>query len=301
MQAQVTYLDPLNYPYQQLRTRYEAEYGIMWYHMAPKPRPCFNPELLQELKKFVDFLPYVHKRAPGMEENGALRYTVFASMHPGVFSLGGDLGVFSRLSRARDIEGMRAYARACIDVVYSGMVNHHLPITTISLVQGDAMGGGFEAALCNNVVIAEKSVKFGFPEILFNLFPGMGAHKLLSRRLSLGRVEKMISGGNIFGAGELHEMGLVDIVADDGDGENAVYQFIRNHSRRRNAFQSLLRVRDLLHPVSYEELIAIADIWVDAAMELGERDLRLMDRLLKAQDKMAGQPYAKDEVELAEI
>jgi len=89
-------------------------------------------------------------------------------------------------------------------------------------------------------------------------------------------------------------------VADDGDGEKTVYQFIRNHSPRRNAFQSLLRVRDLLHPVSYAELIGIADIWVDAAMELGERDHRLIDRLLKAQDRMADSLPAKDEAEQAE-
>ena len=214
--------------------------------------------------------------------------------------MGGDLEILSRLARGGDIEGLRAYAKACIDVVYSGMRNHHLPITTISLVQGDAMGGGFEAALCNNVVIAEKRARFGFPEVLFNLFPGMGAHKLLSRRLNPGRVEKLISSGNMYGAEELHEMGLVDVVADDGDGENAVYQFVRNHSRRTNAFQSLLRVRDRLHPVSYEELIAIADIWVDAVIMLEERDLRLIERLLKAQDRIVGSPGAKEMVGQAE-
>ena len=154
------------------------------------------------------------------------------------------------------------------------------------------MGGGFEAALCNNVVIAEKSAKFGFPEVLFNLFPGMGAHKLLSRRLDPGRVERLIASGNMYGADEMHEMGLVDIVADDGDGENAVYRFIRNHAPRRNAFLALLRVKERMHPVSYEELIEIADIWVDAAVGLKERDLRLIDRLMKAQDRAAGTPGA---------
>src|SRR4030067_364615 len=58
--------------------------------------------------------------------------------------------------------------------------------------------------------------------------------------------------------------------------------------RRRNPFQSVLRVRHRIHPVSYEELIEISHIWVDAAMQLGERDIRLMERLLKAQDKMVG-------------
>ena len=53
-----------------------------------------------------------------------------------------------------------------------------LPFTTISLVQGDALGGGFEAALAGDVVIAEKSAQFGFPEVMFNLFPGNGGIQL---------------------------------------------------------------------------------------------------------------------------
>ena len=280
--------------YQQLITKFEPEYGIMWYHMGPKPRPCFNPELLNELKKFVDSLPYYFKMGQSQEEKGSLRYTVFASKHKGVFNLGGDLEIILRMARDRNSEGLREYARACIDVVYSGMVNHDVPVTTISLVQGDAMGGGFEAALCNNFIIAEKSARFGFPEILFNLFPGMGAHKLLARRLDPGSVEKMVSNGKIYGAAELKEMGLVDVLVEDGEGENAVYRFVREHSKKRNAYQSLLRVRNRIHPISHEELIEIADIWVDAAMQLGERDLRLIERLMIAQDKMTSFPSVED-------
>ena len=56
----------------------------------------------------------------------------------------------------------------------------NLPFTTISLVQGDALGGGFEAALCGDIIIAEKQARFGFPEVLFNLFPGMGAYNSCS-------------------------------------------------------------------------------------------------------------------------
>ena len=52
---------------------------------------------------------------------------------------------------------------------------------TVALIQGDAIGGGFEAMLTNDVVIAERTAKFGLPEILFNLFPGMGAHSFLKR------------------------------------------------------------------------------------------------------------------------
>lgn len=280
--------DPCSFHYQQMRTRFEAEAGIMWYAMDPSPRPCFNPILLKELKKFVDSLSYLRSTETGGEGNGALLYTVFASKHPGIFNLGGDLELILRLVQDRDEEGLKDYAKLCIDVVYSGMINHDQPITTISLVQGDAMGGGFEAALCNNVIIAERRARFGFPEVLFNLFPGMGAHKLLERRLDPGRVEKMILSGRLYTAAELYGMGLVDVLAEDGEGENAVYRFVQAHSRRANAFLSVLRVRQRLHPVSYDELTGISHIWVDTALRLGERDIRLMQRLLKAQDSMAG-------------
>lgn len=300
MRFQVSYLDPLYRTYEHLETRYDADYGILWYHMDPKTRPCFNLELLKELKMFVDSLPHFLKRVQSKEKNGSLRYTVFASKHRGVFSLGGDLEIILRMSKDRNSEGLRMYAIACIDVVYSGMVNHNVPVTTISLVQGDAMGGGFEAALCNNVVIAEKSSRFGFPEVLFNLFPGMGAHKLLARRLAPGSVEKMISNGKIYEADELYEMGLIDVLVDDGDGVNAVHRFVKEHSRRQNANMSLLQVRKRIHPISYAELAEIADIWVEAAMQLGDRDYRLMERLLKAQNKMTGSPSVEDRAEQAE-
>jgi DSF synthase len=56
-----------------------------------------------------------------------------------------------------------------------------LPILTVGLVQGAALGGGFEALLSFDYVVAERDATFGLPEILFGLFPGMGAHSLLSR------------------------------------------------------------------------------------------------------------------------
>ena len=65
------------------------------------------------------------------------------------------------------------------------MTNFGLPIVTISLVRGNALGGGFEIALSGDVIIAERSAMMGFPEILFNCFPGMGAFQTLSSRVGL--------------------------------------------------------------------------------------------------------------------
>ena len=55
----------------------------------------------------------------------------------------------------RDRDELLRYGRACIDVLYRNYVGHDLPLTTISLVQGECLGGGFEAALSSDVIVAE--------------------------------------------------------------------------------------------------------------------------------------------------
>ena len=123
----------------------------------------------------------------------------------------------------------------------------------------------------------------GLPEILFNLFPGMGACSLLARRIGLRAAEELILSGKILTAAELHKLGVVDVVATDGQGETAVRNWIARNARRRNGMQAVLRAREFIHPVTREELDGIVDLWVDAALRLTERDLRMMNRLVRAQ------------------
>jgi DSF synthase len=78
-------------------------------------------------------------------------------------------------------------------------------------------------------------------------------------------------------------MGVVDVVATDGQGENAVRNWIARNAKRRNGLQAVLRARQFIHPVTREELDGIVGLWLDAAMRLGERDLRMMNRLVRAQ------------------
>lgn len=267
----------------QLITRFDWDNGAAWYYMNPSPRPCFTMRLLQDIRNFQESMVDLMS---GTREGASLNYLVLASKIPGVFNLGGDLNHFRTSILEKNREGLFRYAKACIDVLYPNAVSLGLPITTISLVQGDALGGGFEAALSSNVLIAERSAKMGLPEILFNLFPGMGAYSLLARRLDPARAERMILSGRMYGAEELYEMGVVDVLAEDGEGEEAVYQFIRKHSRSRNAHQAIQKVRQRFNPITREELMDITTIWVDAALRLEAKDLRVMERLVRAQVKL---------------
>lgn len=270
----------------QLITRFDSVYGIVWLYMRPAPRPCFTPRLLQEVHAYQEQLEGTGGAFVSGGQYCQVRYQVLASRLPGVFNLGGDLQLFSRLIQSRDRDALYRYAKACIDVLYPNAVNYHLPITTISLVQGEALGGGFEAALSSNVLIAERSAKMGLPEVLFNLFPGMGAYSLLARRLDRARAEQMILSGRIYSAEELYDMGVVDVLAEDGAGEEAVYGYIRKHKRMQNTYQAIQKVRQRFNPVTYDELMDITAIWVDAALRLEPKDLRVMERLVKAQDRL---------------
>src|SRR5512142_1218873 len=112
--------------YRQMSTRFDADYGALWCYMDPKPRPCFNTDLLAEIGRFVSTGGLVNRSEKG---SGPVRFTVLASRTPGVFSLGGDLALFVEAARGRNRDVLRRYARSCIEVVHSGVVGYDLPVT----------------------------------------------------------------------------------------------------------------------------------------------------------------------------
>ena len=147
------------------------------------------------------------------------------------------------------------YAEMCVDDLFPWNRNFDLPVTTISLVQGTALGGGFEAALASSIVIAEESCKMGFPEVLFNLFPGMGAYSFLQRKVGRRTTEELILSGNTYTARQLYDMGIVDVITADGTGEAAVANYVRKHGRGSNGRRAFERVRRDFEAVTKEELL----------------------------------------------
>jgi DSF synthase len=252
--------------------------ATLWCRMRPKGRPCFSPALLADIEALqTDLLRG--------DADAAIRYVVMGSAIPGIYNLGGDLGLFASLIRDGDLAGLRRYGHASVAAIHRNHTGFGLPVMTIALVQGDALGGGFECALAHDLIIAERSAKFGLPEVLFNLFPGMGAYSFLSRRIGRTAAERMILSGRIHTAEELHAMGLVDVLAEDGEGEQAVRAWIDRTGRRFNAHQAVCATRRRVDPVTLDELRDVVDGWAEAALRLEEADLRKMQRLAAAQDR----------------
>ena len=271
--------------YEQIEVRFDPEHAVAWTYMKPPGAPCFSFGMLEELRAHEGTIEANGGRLLHEGELKQIHYIVIASKIESIFSLGGNLGWFVPLIKSRDRDTLMRYAKLCVDNIYSRICNYHSPMITISLVQGEALGGGFETALASNVIIAERRSRMGLPEILFNLFPGMGAYSLLSRRVGIKRAEEMIFSGHIYTAAELHEMGVVDVLVENGTGEAAVHDYVSRNERRRNGMQAMFNCRRHLDPISYDELLNITNIWVDAALRLEEKDLKLMSRLGRSQLK----------------
>src|SRR5690606_30471140 len=131
---------------EQLSARFDVGQKAMWSRWNASPRPCFNPGLLRDIRSYYDMLAQTGGIVSDGVEEHPIEYVVLASAMPGVFNLGGDLDLFRGLIDKRDRPGLSVYGRACVDVLYRNYVAHELPVTTISLVQGECLGGGFEAA-----------------------------------------------------------------------------------------------------------------------------------------------------------
>ena len=268
----------------ELELGYDQERRILWQFMAPQGRPSFTPGLLRDMTAALDIVESAFAQPAATDEH-PIDFLVLASRMPGIFNLGGDLPHFMALIERKDEKRLRWYARVCARGQYRRAIDLELPICTIALVQGDALGGGFEAALAHDVIIAERGASFGLPEILFNMFPGMGAFSFLARRLDPIHAERIILSGKVYSAEELHEIGVVDRLAEDGAGINAVQEFVSEYRRARHTRHALLRARKIVTPVSLRELIDVADLWVETALKLGPTDLRKMRHLAKAQDR----------------
>lgn len=262
--------------YTSLDIRYEKDLDLAWYFMHAQPRPCCTPALVAEIQQWFDELA----DSPHQEK---VQYIALASKTTGIFNLGGDLEFTIDLIRQKDRDGLLGYARLCVDTLWQQYMHLDRDITTISLVQGDALGGGLEYALSSDVIIAEKRAKMGMPEILFNLFPGVGAYSLLSRKIGARLAEEIIQGGRLYSAVDMHEMGIVDVLADDGEGEMAVHDYIRKENRSRNGIRAFRAAKRCTNPLEYSELLGVAEIWADAALRLRDRDLRMMERLVLRQ------------------
>jgi DSF synthase len=279
--------------YSQFSTRYDSETSTIWCWMNPEPRPCMNGILIDELMLLQQQLISTYKNQHP-NTIWPFRHLILASKIPGIYNLGGDLELIRKYIVDNEEDKLRDYAYKATNLIHRNINNLDLPITMVSLVQGQALGAGFEAALSCDVIIAERYSQLGFPEILFNMFPGMGAYNLLARRIGSALAERIILSGKTYSAVELYDMGVIDVLAENGEGVQTTEKYLKSRNRSHNTIRSIKKIRQIVHPVTRQSLFDIVDIWMEAAMDLSDKDLAKMERLLLLQKDLKDSKTIKE-------
>lgn len=226
----------------------------------------------------IDELLLTSKVIKGLSDS-PFRFRVLSSQLPGTFSLGGDLAFFVRCIEHQDRGALTRYAYTATTAIYENVCGSgYHDLTTISLVEGEAQGGGFEAALSSHILVAERGTHFGFPEGLFGLFPGMGGAPLLEARCGKANAGEILGSARRWSADELYEKGVVDVLAEKGKGNEAVRSIISDPSW---SIKDLHKER--LQCINEDDLFETVTLWVERAMELPAKQLKAMKFILKAQ------------------
>ena len=280
--------------YKYIRLEWNEEMAAVRVSTCVKPIQCYSLAAMAELQRVFSDIA---------ESKGLVRHYVMTSDVPGVFNFGGDLSLFVLLIRARDIESLSLYGRRCVDLVWWMENASQLGVHTTVLVQGDTLGGGLESVMPFHKVIFERSAQAGFPEVLFNLFPGMGAWNFTIRKSSFAVANEMILSGRLYTAEQLQRHHLVDMVVEDGAGEEAIQTVLQAVHPRLRGTLAALEARRKAAPITHESLMEIVTQWTTAAMQLTDRDLRLMERLARAQVRKAGGAHdgAVEEIKRIEL
>jgi len=121
---------------------------------------------------------------------------------------------------------------------------------------------------------------------MFGLFPGMGAHAILTRKLGAAAADRIILSNKTYSAEEMYELGIVHQLAEPNQGLAATREFFAKNGRRHAGLVGAKRAMRESSHVPLAELKRIVDHWADAALQLREQDLKVMQRLAAAQARL---------------
>lgn len=247
--------------------RFEAEGGV----------PSCTPAVVASLHAAYD------EACAVVNAGTAIEAIILSSNMPGIFNMGGDLEMMARMARAGDRAGLSHYGQQTALLVHRTWDGLGLGIPTFAAVDGDAFGGGCEAALSANFTVLSAGSRLSFPEARFGLFPGMGATSLVGRRTSQAFAAAMIGDGRILDADEALARGLTDRVVPRQTERFVRWALSRLGARGRARLADVASLRRRHARYSRDEALDVVAVWVDAVLAASDRTLTHIERIVKAQ------------------
>jgi enoyl-CoA hydratase/carnithine racemase len=152
--------------------------------------------------------------------DGQISVVIISSAVQRAFCVGADLKERRGVSND-DLRKQRRVLQEGFDALRA------LPMPMIAVVEGFALGGGFELALCCDLIIASATATFGLPEVGLGLIPGEGGTQLLPRRIGLNKAADLLLTGRRVTAEEALTMGFVDRLVPEGLAQDSARELAR--------------------------------------------------------------------------
>ena len=152
---------------------------------------------------------------------------VLRSAKRGGFIAGADIGEFRGMTDVAAIETRLTVAHGVVDRL------DQLKVPTVAVIHGYCLGGGLELALACDLRIALEDARFGFPEVMLGLHPGLGGTVRLPRLINPVEAMTLMLTGRNLRAGRAKALGLVDAVIPERHVRAAAHAAVTGKPRRR--------------------------------------------------------------------
>lgn len=197
-----------------------------------------------------------------------VRAVVVSGSGDRAFCAGSDIGEFEAL-HSRVSEGKLLLEK----LVYRQLAD--LPMPTIAAIEGNALGGGLELALCCDLRVASETARLGLPEVRLAVMPGSGGTQRLPRVVGIARAKELILTGRIISAQQAERIGLVNDVVPAGQVRSAA-----------DAMAAEIAARG---PIAVREAKRLIDGAPDTTLDAGlAAELDASERIFGSEDMLEG-------------
>ena len=205
-----------NGPYRHFKLTRDAD-GIAWllFDRAETSANTLSADVLAELDSALAALE--SERPTGL---------VIRSAKSSGFIAGADVNEFRGATDPRPVETAIGRAHAVIDRLEG------LKIPSVAVIHGFCLGGGLEVALACQSRIAIDGARFGFPEVMLGLHPGLGGTARFTRLVNPMQAMTLMLTGKTIDARRAKSLGLVDAVTQERHVRNAVKDAVFGHLKR---------------------------------------------------------------------
>jgi enoyl-CoA hydratase/carnithine racemase len=199
---------------------------------------------------------------------GDVRAVVVTGAGERAFSAGSDVKAFESHTGSA---GRPQFTRE--EATFSRLAR--LPMPTIAAIEGNALGGGLELALCCDIRVASEQAKLGLPEVRLAVTPGAGGTQRLPRVVGVGRAKELTLTGRIIDVHEAERIGLVSRVVPAGQAVEAARRIASEIAQRG--------------PLAVREAKRLIDLATDATLEDGiGAEIDASERVFNSDDMLEG-------------